>query len=89
MRNGFISILFLITIIALAAPTRKQLTLFKNDVATVRQTLKSGKNLEKSEATVRKYLADTLFQYDSIHLQHLLCDVLKRAYEVGNEKMYL
>ena len=81
--------MFLITIIALAAPTRKQLTLFKNDVATVRQTLKSGKNLEKSEATIRKYLADTLFQYDSIHLQHLLCDVLKRAYEVGNEKMYL
>ena len=89
MRNGFISILFLITLIALAAPTRKQLTLFKNDVATVRQTLKSGKNLEKSEATVRRYLADTLFRYDSVHLQHLLCDVLKRAYEVGNEKMYL
>lgn len=84
----YISILILFSITALAAPTRKQLTLFKNDVATVRQTLKTGKNLEKSEATVRHYLADTLFNTD-VRLHQLLCDVLKKAYEVGNEKMYL
>lgn len=62
--------------------------LYRSDLATVRQTLKSGKNLEQSEATVRKYLADTLFNND-VKLHAMLCDVLKRAYEVGNEKMYL
>ena len=73
----------------MAAPTRKQLTLLKNDVVTVRKSIKTGKDLEKSEATVRRYLADTVYSADSIRLQSLLCDVLKRAYEVGNEKMYL
>ena len=89
MKRLFVFILILIPIIALAAPTRKQLTQFKNDVVTVKGTLKSGKNLEKSEATVRRYLADSLFSNEETRLQHLLCDVLKRAYEVGNEKMYL
>ena len=89
MKRLFVFILILIPIIALATPTRKQLTQFKNDVATVRGTLKSGKNLEKSETTVRKYLADTLFSHEEVSLQRLLCDVLKKAYEVGNEKMYL
>lgn len=89
MKKLHLFILLISTLLALAAPTRKQLTLFKNDLATVKGTLKSGKNLEKSEATVRKYLADTLFRYENVRLQHTLCDVLKRAYEVGNEKMYL
>lgn len=82
-------LLLIIPIFALAAPTRKQLTQFKNDVATVRGTLKSGKNLAGSEATVRKYLADSTFANEETHMQQLLCDVLKKAYEVGNEKMYL
>ena len=73
----------------MAAPTRKQLTLLKNDAVTVRKSIKSGKDLEKSEATVRKYLADTVYSQEQLRLQYLLCDVLKRAYEVGNEKMYL
>ena len=74
---------------ALAAPTRKQLTLLKNDIVSVRKSIKTGKNLEKSEETVRHYLADTLYRQERVRLQHLLCNVLKKAYEVGNEKMYL
>jgi hypothetical protein len=74
---------------ALAAPTRKQLTLLKNDIVSVRKSIKTGKNLDKSEETVRRYLADTLYKQEQVRLQHLLCDVLKKAYEVGNEKMYL
>lgn len=73
----------------MAAPTRKQLTLLKNDAVAIRKNIKTGKDLEKSEATVRKYLADTTYSNDEVRLQYLLCDVLKKAYEVGNEKMYL
>ncbi|MBR4650717.1 MAG: hypothetical protein IKO82_03085 [Prevotella sp.] len=89
MKKLFLLVITIATITALAAPTRKQLTLLKNDVASIRKNIKAGKELEKSEETVRKYLADSVYKTEEVRLQHLLCDVLKRAYEVGNEKMYL
>lgn len=88
MRKGLFSILIISSLIALAAPTKKQLALLKNDLVAVKASIKSGKNLEQSEEVVRKFLADQVYE-DKMTLQLLLCDVLKRAYEVGNEKMYL
>ena len=73
---------------ASAAPNKKQLALLKKDLVTVKGNIKSGKDLEKTENIVRKHLADSAFHGD-VHLWQTLCDVLKRAYEVGNEKMYL
>lgn len=61
---------------------------YRADIDNVRDALKKGRDLEKNENLVRRYLADSLFCNDiSLHL--LLAEVVKKAYEAGNEKMYL
>ncbi len=88
MRITLIYILLLLTFTASANNDKLSQKQFKKDIATVKANLKNNKDLEKSEATLRKYLADSTFAYDkSTHL--LLTECLRKQYAVGNEKMYL
>ena len=61
---------------------------FKKDISTIKTNLKNGKDLEKSEVTLRKYLADTTFSENkTLHLMMIEC--LRKQYDAGNERMYL
>lgn len=65
--------------------SQKQL---RKDISTIKSNLKASKDLEKSETTLRKYLADSTFcKQKNLHL--LLIESLRKQYEAGNEKMYL
>ncbi|GAB6981732.1 tetratricopeptide repeat protein [Prevotella dentasini] len=60
----------------------------KKQIQAAREQLKAGKELEKAEKSMRDLL------YDSIHRRNpkiwtLLCEILTRQYEQGNEKLYL
>lgn len=67
---------------------RKALKQMRQDMETVKDKVKQGKELDKMEALVRKHLSDSA-NHDNLDLRLLLTDVLKKAYEIGNEKAYL
>lgn len=67
---------------------KKALKLMRQDMETVKGKVKEGKDLDKMEALVRKHLADSMNQ-ENLQLRLLLTDVVKKAYEVSNEKAYL
>lgn len=73
---------------ASSTETKKMQKQMKADMETVKSNIKNGRDLDKAENLVRKYLADSLHREDiSLHL--MLADVVKKAYEMDNEKMYL
>ena len=78
----------LITLSAVSRPDNKAVKQLKADIISAKANIKAKKDLEKTEQMVRKHLADSAY-HDDTSLHMLLCDVLKQAYEVGNEKMYL
>lgn len=60
----------------------------KKELASAKANLKSGNNLDKSVASMRKLLEDSLNHADSrIHI--MLLDLVKKQYAQGNEKLYL
>lgn len=88
MRIILFYILLSLTLTASAGNSKLSQKQFKKDVATVKANLKNGKDLEKSESTLRKYLADSAFAADkNAHI--LLIECLRKQYAAGNEKMYL
>lgn len=88
MRIILLYILLSLTLTASADSSKLSQKQFKKDISTVKTNLKASKDLEKSEATLRKYLADSVFsKQKSLHL--MLIECLRKQYEAGNEKMYL
>ena len=67
---------------------RKALKQMRQDMETVKDKVKQGKELDKMEALVRKHLSDSA-NHDNLDRRLLPTDVLKKAYEIGNEKAYL
>lgn len=89
MRITLFYIILFLTLTASAASNNKlQQKQFKNDITSIKDNLKKGRDLEKGEKTLRAYLRDTLHQ-DDITLHLLLNDVLRKQYASANEKMYL
>ena len=60
----------------------------KKEMAQVRTYLKNGKELEKAEGMMRQLLTDSAMQKNE-KAWLLLYDVIKRQYDIGNEKLYL
>ena len=60
----------------------------KKQLQTVRDQLKSGKELTKAENTLRGLLVDSVSKKNN-KIWLLLCDALTKQYEQGNEKLYL
>ena len=60
----------------------------KKQLQTVRDQIKSGKELTKAENTLRGLLVDSASKKNN-KIWLLLCDVLTKQYEQGNEKLYL
>lgn len=88
MRIIFFYIILLFTLTASADNTKLSQKQFKKDMDAVKTSLKKGNDLEKSEKTLRKYLADsTMYNQKNLHL--MLIECLRKQYESGNEKMYL
>lgn len=89
MRKLFIILFCTITIIASSSILdNKKTRQMKTAIQTARTAIKNSKDLEKNETTIRNYLKDSMFVNNKdLHL--VLFDLLKKQYEVGNEKMYL
>ena len=60
----------------------------KKQLQTVRDQIKSGKELTKAENTLRGLLVDSVSKKNN-KIWLLLCDALTKQYEQGNEKLYL
>ena len=60
----------------------------KKQLQTVRDQIKSGKELTKAENTLRGLLVDSVSKKNN-KIWLLLCDALIKQYEQGNEKLYL
>ncbi len=88
MRRILFYILITLTMTASAGNEKLSQKQFKKDIFTIKTNLKKGKDLEKSEVTLRKYLADTTFSENkTLHLMMIEC--LRKQYDAGNERMYL
>ena len=94
IRKLLILLLFMLPVMAMAdnaadAKAMKKLQKQKKtDIENVRTSLKTGKNLEQSEAVLRRYIADSLFSEEKT-LYLLLSEVVRKEYEALNEKVYL
>ena len=88
MRRIILIILSVLTINASSSILdNKKTRQMKYAIQTARTAIKNSKDLEKNENTIRGYLRDSLFVNNKdLHL--VLFDLLKRQYEVSNEKMY-
>ncbi|MBO5538537.1 MAG: hypothetical protein J5971_05785 [Prevotella sp.] len=60
----------------------------KKEISQAKANIKSGKNLEQTEQSMRKILADST-QRDNEKVWLLLFEAVKKQYEQGNEKLYL
>lgn len=88
MRRIILIILSVLTINASSSILdNKKTRQMKYAVQAARTAIKNSKDLEKNENTIRGYLKDSLF-VNNKDLRLVLFDLLKRQYEVTNEKMY-
>ena len=88
MRRIILIILSVLTINASSSILdNKKTRQMKYAVQAARTAIKNTKDLEKNENTIRGYLRDSLF-VNNKDLRLVLFDLLKRQYEVTNEKMY-
>mgnify|MGYP002623528862 CR=1 FL=1 len=88
MRRLILIILSLLTINASSSILdNKKTRQMKSAIQTARTAIKNSKDLEKNENTIRGYLNDSLF-VNNKDLRLVLFELLKRQYEVSNEKMY-
>ena len=60
----------------------------KKQMSAVREQLKIGKDLKKAESSLRELLKDSVNR-ENKKIWLLLCEVLTKQYEIGNEKLYL
>ena len=60
----------------------------KKQLAVARELLKSGKELAKAEKSMQTLLDDSVNRTNT-KIWVMLCDVLTKQYEQGNEKLYL
>lgn len=88
MRRIILIILSVLTINASSSILdNKKTRQMKYAIQNARTAIKNSKDLEKNENTIRGYLKDSLF-VNNKDLRLVLFDLLKRQYEVVNEKMY-
>ncbi len=71
-----------------AADTKQKQKQCKADITNARLAIKNSKDLEKNEANLRKYLQDSQFD-NNLDVRAALFDVIKKEYDVNNEKAYL
>lgn len=60
----------------------------KKEIAQAQTYIKSGKNLDKAEADMRKLLLDSA-NLSNIKICHTLAEAIRMQYEQGNEQLYL
>lgn len=60
----------------------------KKEIAQAQAVLKSGKNLDKAEESMRKLLADSANRHN-LKIWHVLTEAIRMQYEQGNEQLYL
>lgn len=60
----------------------------KKQLATARESLKTGKELVKAEKSMQNLLEDSVNRTNT-KIWVMLCDILMKQYEQGNEKLYL
>lgn len=60
----------------------------KKDMATARDYVKKGNNLDKAEQMMQKLLADSVNRHNA-KIWDILFDAQRKQYEQGNEKLYL
>ena len=60
----------------------------KKQLQVVKEQVKAGKELDKAEKTLQGLLDDSIYRKEN-RIWLLLCDVLIKQYELGNEKLYL
>ncbi len=74
--------LLLLAVIPLCAPAQKK------EIAAARDQVKSGKNLDKAQASMEKLLKDSANR-SNLKIWSTLYDAVVGQYEEGNEKLYL
>lgn len=60
----------------------------KKEIAQARTNIKSGKNLDKAEGSMRKLLTDSA-NIENIKIYTTLAEIVRKQYEQVNEKVYL
>lgn len=60
----------------------------RKEIGQARTFIKSGKNFDRAENLMRDLLRDSAHQ-ENVKIHSILCDALRKQYEVGNMKMYL
>ena len=60
----------------------------RKEIGQARTFIKSGKNFDRAEKLMRDLLRDSAHQ-KNVKIHSILCDALRKQYEVGNMKMYL
>ena len=60
----------------------------RKEIGQARTFIKSGKNFDRAEKLMRDLLRDSAHQ-ENVKIHSILCDALRKQYEVGNMKMYL
>lgn len=60
----------------------------KKELSQARQNVKNGKDLENTEKSIRNLLGDSLNK-NEINIHLALYDVIKKQYDLGNEKLFL
>ena len=60
----------------------------KKEISAAQTIIKSGKNLEKAEASMRKLLADSTHR-NNLKVRKTLTDAVRGQYLAGNERLYL
>lgn len=78
----FVSMMLLLTLIVPCLNAQKK------EIAQARTYIKSGKNLDKAEQSMRKLLRDSS-NWDNIKIHAVLCEVMRKKYEEANMKLYL
>ena len=60
----------------------------KKEISQAQTYVKTGKNLDKAEASMRKLLADSA-NHANIKIWHTLTEAIRLQYEQANEQLYL
>lgn len=93
MRKIVYILLLAISLTSFAGETDKKVekarrVLVKKETTQAKTYIKSGNNLDKAEASMRKLLADTA-NMRNLTIHQLLIESLRKQYEQGNERLFL
>ena len=70
------------------AEKKARLANVRKEMSTARTNIKAGKDLDKTESSMRKLLEDSR-NYSDVRIHRLLFDALKKQYDQVNEKAFL